>query len=85
MGQGASSWQCYDDADVQKESATQLLMQQNQWRWHYFSSFLQVDMSDKMVNIDGNLDQVKRNLEYLEEMYDTVFRKVNRLFVDVEI
>ena len=45
----------------------------------------QVDMSDKMVNIDGNLDQVKRNLEYLEEMYDTVFRKVNRLFVDVEI
>ena len=42
-------------------------------------------MSGKMDKIDGNLDQVKRNLEYLEEMYDTVFRKVNRLFVDVDI
>ena len=49
------------------------------------TTLAQVDMRDKMVNIDGNLDQVKRNLEYLEEMYDTVFRKVNRLFVDVEI
>ena len=48
------------------------------------TTLAQVDMRDKMVNIDGNLDQVKRNLEYLEEMYDTVFRKVNRLFVDVE-
>ena len=35
-----------------------------------------------MVTIDGNLVQVRRNLEYLEEMYDTIFRKVNRLFVD---
>lgn len=42
-------------------------------------------MSDKMVKIDSSLDEVRRNLEYLEEMYDTVFRKVNRLFVDVEI
>jgi hypothetical protein len=42
-------------------------------------------MTDKMVKIDGNLDQVRRNLEYLEESYDTVFRKVNRLFVDVDI
>ena len=49
------------------------------------TTLAQVDMRDKMVNIDGNLDQVKRNLEYLEEMYDTIFRKVNRLFVDVEI
>ena len=49
------------------------------------TTLAQVDMRDKMVNIDANLDQVKRNLEYLEEMYDTVFRKVNRLFVDVEI
>ena len=38
-----------------------------------------------MVTIDGNLDQVRRNLEYLEEMYDTIFRKVNRLFVDTKI
>ena len=58
----------------------------NGWCSKIGGGFLpQVDMSDKMVNIDGNLDQVKRNLEYLEEMYDTVFRKVNRLFVDVEI
>ena len=42
-------------------------------------------MRSKMTTIDGNLLQVKRNLEYLEEMYDTIFRKVNRLFVDVEI
>ena len=38
-----------------------------------------------MTTIDGNLHQVKRNLDYLEEMYDTIFRKVNRLFVDVNI
>ena len=33
----------------------------------------------------SNVEQVHRNLEYLEEMYDTLFRKVNRLFVDTEI
>ena len=38
-----------------------------------------------MVTIDVHLDQVRRNLDYLEEMYDTIFRKVNRLFVDTEI
>ena len=74
---------------IWKKGKVQLLLQNQpntmQW-WVKFSYLmLQVDMSDKMVNIDGNLDQVKRNLEYLEEMYDTVFRKVNRLFVDVEI
>ena len=42
-------------------------------------------MRGKMTTIDGNLLQVKRNLDYLEEMYDTIFRKVNRLFVDVNI
>ena len=42
-------------------------------------------MRTKMVTIDGDLGQVRRNLEYLEEMYDTIFRKVNRLFVDVKI
>ena len=42
-------------------------------------------MRTKMVTIDSDLVQVRRNLEYLEEMYDTIFRKVNRLFVDTEI
>ena len=45
----------------------------------------QGDMRTKMVTIDGDLVQVRRNLEYLEEMYDTIFRKVNRLFVDAKI
>ena len=45
----------------------------------------QGDMRIKMVTIDGDLVQVRRNLEYLEEMYDTIFRKVNRLFVDAKI
>ena len=45
----------------------------------------QGDMRTKMVTIDSDLVQVRRNLEYLEEMYDTIFRKVNRLFVDTEI
>ena len=37
------------------------------------------DMRNRMKKIDNNLVRVKRNLEYLEEMYEGVFRKVNRL------
>ena len=35
-----------------------------------------------MKKIDKNLVEVKKNLEYMEDMYDKVFRKVNRLLVD---
>jgi len=38
-----------------------------------------VDMRTKMVRIDVNLVKVKKNLEFLEEMYETIFRKINRL------
>ena len=37
------------------------------------------EMRNRMKKIDTNLAKVKRNLEYLEEMYEGVFRKVNRL------
>ena len=50
--------------------------------FEFLSWLVQGDMRNKMTTIDGNLEQVRRNLEYLEEMYDTIFRKVNRLFVD---
>ena len=36
-------------------------------------------MRNRMKKIDNNLAKVKKNLEYLEEMYEGVFRKVNRL------
>ena len=37
-----------------------------------------------MRRIDNNLVEVKKNLEFMEDMYDKVFRKVNRLLVDDE-
>ncbi len=37
------------------------------------------EMRNRMKKIDNNLARVKRNLDYLEEMYEGVFRKVNRL------
>ena len=40
------------------------------------------EMRHKMKKIDTNLDRVKKNLEYLEDMYEGVFRKVNKLIVD---
>ncbi len=36
-------------------------------------------MRNRMTKIDNNLVRVKQNLEYLEDMYEGVFRKVNRL------
>ena len=32
-----------------------------------------------MKKIDHNLEKVKRNLEYMEDMYEGVFRRVNRI------
>jgi hypothetical protein len=32
-----------------------------------------------MKKINTNLERVKKNLEYMEEMYEGVFLKVNRL------
>ena len=40
------------------------------------------EMRQKMKKIDYNLVKVKKNLEYLEDMYEGVFRKVNKLIVD---
>ncbi len=40
------------------------------------------EMRGRMRKIDGNLERVKRNIEYLEDMYEGVFRKVNRLIVN---
>ena len=37
------------------------------------------EMRNRMKKIDTNLARVKRNLEYMEEMYEGVFLKVNRL------
>ncbi len=37
------------------------------------------EMRGRMSKIDLNLERVKRNLDYLEDMYEGVFRKVNRL------
>ena len=34
-----------------------------------------------MKKIDVNLERVKKNLEYMEDMYEGVFRRVNRLIV----
>ena len=42
------------------------------------------DMRKGMRRIDNNLVEVKKNLEFMEDMYDKVFRKVNRLLVDDE-
>ena len=39
------------------------------------------EMRGRMKKIDSNLVKVKKNLEYLEEMYEGIFRKVNRLLV----
>ena len=36
-------------------------------------------MSENMENMDDDLEKLKQNLEYMEEMYDMIFRKVNRL------
>ena len=36
-------------------------------------------MSKNMENMDEDLDKLRQNLEYMEEMYDMIFRKVNRL------
>ena len=41
-------------------------------------------MRKGMRRIDNNLVEVKKNLEFMEDMYDKVFRKVNRLLVDDE-
>lgn len=40
------------------------------------------EMKNRMKKIDVNLVRVRKNLEYLEEMYEGVFRRVNRLIVD---
>ena len=40
-----------------------------------------VDMSKRMKKINYNINRVKMNLEYLEEMYEGVFRRVNRLIL----
>jgi hypothetical protein len=37
--------------------------------------------SNRMKKIDLNLERVKKNLEYMEDMYEGVFRRVNRLIV----
>ena len=37
------------------------------------------EMRNRMKKIDTNLVRVKRNLQYLEDMYEGIFRKVNRL------
>ena len=36
-------------------------------------------MSENMEKMDDNLEKLKQNLEHMEEMYDMIFRKVNRL------
>ena len=36
-------------------------------------------MRNRMKKIDSNLARVRRNLEKMEDMYEGVFRKVNRL------
>ena len=40
------------------------------------------EMRNRMKKIDSNLARVKRNLDYLEDMYEGVFRKVNRLITN---
>ena len=37
------------------------------------------EMRNRMKKIDSNLARVKRNLEFMEDLYEGVFRKVNRL------
>ncbi len=37
------------------------------------------EMRDRLRKIDSNLLRVKKNLEYMEDMYEGVFRRVNRL------
>ena len=32
-----------------------------------------------MKKIDHNLGKVKKNIEYMEDMYEEVFRRINRL------
>ena len=36
-------------------------------------------MRNRMKKIDTNLIRVKKNLEYMEDLYEGIFRKVNRL------
>ena len=38
-----------------------------------------IHMSENMEKMDDNLEKLKQNLEHMEEMYDMIFRKVNRL------
>lgn len=38
-----------------------------------------INMSENMEKMDDNLGKLKQNLEHMEEMYDMIFRKVNRL------
>lgn len=33
----------------------------------------------RMKKIDYNLGKVKKNIEYMEDMYEEVFRRINRL------
>ena len=33
----------------------------------------------RMTKIEGNLNRVGRNIEHMEDMYEDVFRKINRL------
>ena len=37
------------------------------------------DMTSGVQKIDSNLERVRKNLDFLEEMYEGVFRKVNKL------
>ena len=32
-----------------------------------------------MKKIDVNLNKVKQNIEYMEDMYEEVFRRINRI------
>lgn len=39
------------------------------------------EMRGRMTKIGGNLSDVKRNLDFMEDNYEGIFRKVNRLIV----
>ena len=45
-----------------------------------FASVLE-EMRGRMSKIGGNLSDVKRNLDFMEDNYEGIFRKVNRLIV----
>ena len=38
-----------------------------------------VNFRGRMKKIDHNLGKVKKNIEYMEDMYEEVFRRINRL------